>query len=236
MTDIEQFAQLPDDFSGVVRLFPLPNLVLFPGVVQPLHIFESRYCEMLEDAMATDRIIAMALLAPGWEPEYDSRPPVEPTVCVGRVGTHARTEDGKHNILLVGLHRAKIVREQDPSRSFRTAEVELLNDHYPPTTAQERPILERRLIELFRRFVPVASEAHEQFNQLLTNQVPLGLLTDIAAFTLSLDVEVKQRLLAECNVDRRAESLMQCIRELKDSPSVTAPGEQPTFPPHFSDN
>ena len=53
-------------FSGVARLFPLPNLVLYPHVMQPLHIFEERYREMLEDAIADDGLIAMALLEPGW--------------------------------------------------------------------------------------------------------------------------------------------------------------------------
>ncbi len=42
-----------DTFSGVARLFPLPNLVMYPHVMQPLHIYEERYREMLEDAIAT---------------------------------------------------------------------------------------------------------------------------------------------------------------------------------------
>ncbi len=236
MSELEQFANLPDGFSGTVRLFPLPNLVLFPGALLPLHIFEPRYCEMLEDAMADDRVIAMALLQPGWEADYDNRPGVEPVVCVGRVVTHSPAEDGKHNILLAGLQRARIVREQPPTRSYRLADVALLDDEYSASEAEQRPALERRLINAFRGFVPSMSEAQEQFDQLLSNQVPLGALTDIVAFTLSLDVEVKQRLLAECNVDLRAAFLLQLIQGLSGSPSATAPGQQQSFPPDFSDN
>ena len=62
-------------FSGQARLFPLPNLVMYPHVMQPLHIFEPRYREMLEDDAGDDRLIAMAMLAPGWETDYESRPP-----------------------------------------------------------------------------------------------------------------------------------------------------------------
>ena len=69
---------------GVARLFPLPNLVLFPHVLQPLHIFEPRYCDLLEAALADDRLIAMAVLAPGWEKDYEGRPPVHPIACLGR--------------------------------------------------------------------------------------------------------------------------------------------------------
>src|ERR1041384_3715325 len=98
----EDFLFSPDTFSGRARLFPLPNLVMFPHVVQPLHIFEPRYREMLEDALASDRLIAMALLAPGWEDDYHGRPALYPTACLGRVTTSHRLEDGRYNLLLEG--------------------------------------------------------------------------------------------------------------------------------------
>src|SRR5215210_7720227 len=93
-------AELPDDFAGIVRMFPLPNLVLFPHVVQALHIFEPRYRAMLEDALAGDHLICMSLLQPDWESKYDGRPSVYPVMCIGRVVAHARLEDGRYNILL----------------------------------------------------------------------------------------------------------------------------------------
>ena len=71
---------LPKDFRGEVRLFPLPNLVIFPGNVLPLHIFESRYKEMLEDALRRDELVTMATLTPGFEYDYYSRPPISPVV------------------------------------------------------------------------------------------------------------------------------------------------------------
>ena len=117
-------------FSGVVRLFPLPNLVLYPHVMQPLHIFEERYREMLEDALAGDQLITMAVLEPGWETDYDSRPPVSEFACLGKVVAHHRLEDGRSNVLLLGVQRVQIVKELDPLRSFRQARVELVEDCY----------------------------------------------------------------------------------------------------------
>src|SRR5215212_9539920 len=102
MSHSEKLTCLPLDFTGEVRLFPLPNLVMFPHVVQPLHIFEPRYCELLEDALATDNLIAMALLQPGWEQDYEGRPPIADIVCVGRVVSHARLPENRHNLLLLG--------------------------------------------------------------------------------------------------------------------------------------
>ena len=86
MAAFEESSFSLQDFCGTVRLFPLPNLVLFPHVLQPLHIFEPRYRELLEDALAHDGLIAMAMLEPGWEQDYDGRPPaLHPMACLAKV-------------------------------------------------------------------------------------------------------------------------------------------------------
>ena len=82
-------------------LFPL-GAVLFPGGRMALRIFEPRYVQMLEDALAGDQLIAMALLQPGWESDYEGRPPIFQVTCLGRVVTHARLASGHYNILLQG--------------------------------------------------------------------------------------------------------------------------------------
>ena len=111
--------KLPGDFNGEVRLFPLPDLVVFPRNLLPLHIFESRYVEMLEDAIQGDRLITMATLEPGYESDYFSRPAISPFACIGRVTDHRRTEQGSYNLMLAGIGRAEIEREIEPVRSFR---------------------------------------------------------------------------------------------------------------------
>ena len=98
----DDLAFSPEQFSGQARLFPLPNLVLFPHVIQPLHIFEPRYVELLHDAIQSDKLIAIALLAPGWENDYDGRPAIEPVACLGRVMTWQTQPDNRFNLLLLG--------------------------------------------------------------------------------------------------------------------------------------
>jgi uncharacterized protein len=141
-------------FSGVARLFPLPNLVLYPHVMQPLHVFEDRYREMVEDALAGDKLIAMAVLEPGWEEDYDSRPPVSQHACLGKIVAHHRLEDGRYNLLLLGVQRVRIVHELDPPRSFRQASVELLEDRYDFKSAAEGAGLQERLLSAFRKHLP----------------------------------------------------------------------------------
>src|SRR6476660_8219610 len=94
-----------------VPLFPLPNVVLFPRAVLPLHIFEERYKAMTADALQGDRVVAMALLKPDWEKNYYGTPPIHPIVCVGTILSHERLADGKYNFLLQGTVRARVVQE-----------------------------------------------------------------------------------------------------------------------------
>ena len=234
MTLFQEPAELPDGFAGIVRLFPLPNLILFPRVVQALHIFEPRYREMLEDALAGDQLIAMSLLQPGWEAEYEGRPPIYPVICIGKVVAHARLEDGRYNILLHGLRRAAVVREFPPEHPFRCAEVAVLDDIYPAAGAGRRSQIQRDLLRLFQRWVPDSPVAQEQFDQLMSQQLPLGVIADVVAFALPLELDFKRELLSEWNVDARAERLLERLRTLSELPPDTADGRE--FPPDFSQN
>lgn len=238
MTNLQSSAGWPDDFSGRVRLFPLPNLVLFPHVVQPLHVFEPRYCEMLQDALAGDRLIAMVLLEQGWEHQYlHCRPPISQVACVGKILSHTPTEDQRHNILLVGMKRAKIVRELEPLRPFREAAVELLEDLYPPDEAEQRPALVQHLQELFQHFVPEGLAAQESFQQLMGKQLPLGILTDTIAYALQLPLAIKQQLLAEANVDIRCRLLSRCLEQkIHGRSDACDESAADDFPPRFSEN
>ncbi len=102
MSIAEANLDLPANFAGIVKVFPLPNLVLFPGVIQPLHIFEPRYRALMRDALDSDQLIGMATLKPGWESSDARRPAIYPTLCVGKIVTHAELPDGRFNLLLCG--------------------------------------------------------------------------------------------------------------------------------------
>ncbi|HEY5313628.1 MAG TPA: LON peptidase substrate-binding domain-containing protein, partial [Pirellulales bacterium] len=210
----------PEQFSGTARLFPLPNLVLFPHVLQPLHIFEPRYREMLEEAMADDRLLAMSLLMPGWEADYEGRPPVLPMACLGRVASCQQLADGRYNVLLAGLKRAAITKELPADKSFREARVRLKEDRYPIQGAATRPGLQRHLLEIFAQKLPRSADMREQFDQLLAAQISLGTLTDILAYSIELTVGTKQRLLSELDVDRRAAMLVEHLEHADRQPTA----------------
>src|ERR1700722_8774241 len=107
---MDQRSDMTDD-ACYAPLFPLPNVVLLPRAVLPLHIFEERYKAMIADALAGGRRIAMCLLKPGWEKNYHAKPAIEQAVCVGRILSAEKLPDEKYNFLLQGEIRGKIVRE-----------------------------------------------------------------------------------------------------------------------------
>ena len=132
-----------------IPIFPLPNVVLFPNVFLPLHIFEPRYRQMVADALAGDRIIGMVLLRPGWEGNYEGRPPVYPIGCAGLI-THAEPlTDGRYNIVLRGLEKFRIL-EEESERDYRIARIQTimegLNDAERASMRAERRRLEALLV------------------------------------------------------------------------------------------
>jgi ATP-dependent Lon protease len=230
----DELAFVPEKFSGRARLFPLPSLVLFPHVVQPLHIFERRYVDLLHEAIEDDRLITMSLLEPGWEDDYEGRPPIAPIACLGRVLTWQAQPGTRYNVLLLGVRRVRVARELPPDRSFRTAEVKILEDDYPEATAGKRPDLHRKLIAAFEEMLPRIQDAEELFNQLSVNSISLGALTDVISYALDLDVRAKQLLLSEPNVDRRSTMLLSHLKSAsRDTRQLSLAGG---FPPSFSSN
>jgi len=235
MSTCDEFSFSLKSFSGKVRLFPLPNLVLFPHVMQPLRIFEPRYLELLKEAMADDRLITLAMLAPGWERDYEGRPPLFPVACLGRVLATHRLPTGAHNVLVVGLKRVRLLRELPPRKSFREAKVEVCEDSYPMGDASATVLLQRKLRGAFVKALPNIPQIAEQLEQIIDSKISLGTLTDIISYLLDIGLVEKQTLLAEVDIRRRTELLLDQLVRIADD---TAPGAAGVlgFPPQFSTN
>ena len=194
------------DLSSV-PLFPLPNVVLFPRAVLPLHIFEERYKEMTADALAGNRQVAMALLKPGWEKDYYHRPGIEPVVCVGTILSFEKLADGKYNFLLQGHSRARVVRERG-GRSYRVAELEPIrqtNDLDVDLEAERE-----RLSRVFRSALG-GTPLGRQFRQLLAGPVRTADVADLLAFNYLDDVALKQSLLEEPDARSRVRRIVEAV-------------------------
>ncbi len=120
-------------FQGKLPLFPLPNVVHFPHVALPLHIFEERYRAMVGDAIEADRLIGIVLLKPGYEADYEGYPEIHDVACLGKIVEDHRLPDGRYNILLLGAKRGRILREGSlyPDRFALGYPIEDLASDYP---------------------------------------------------------------------------------------------------------
>jgi hypothetical protein len=202
-----------------IPLFPLPNVVLFPNVFLPLHIFEPRYRAMVGDALEGDRIIGMALLRPGHEADYESRPPVYEVGCAGVITHSQPLADGRYDIVLRGIEKFRITSE-DASRPYRIGYVDALSEVIPPADVQ--PLRHQR-----QRLEAVLAAAVERVRAepKFPPSVPDEDLVNALAQYLDLDA-VEHQALLECNgVLARCRALIELLEMKIHAPRGGWPGK-----------
>lgn len=198
-----------DKLPPTIPIFPLPDTVLFPNVSLPLHIFEPRYRAMVADALKGDRIIGMVLLQPGYEANYEGRPPIYPIGSAGVITQVQQLPDGRFNIVLQGLVKFRVTGE-DNSRPYRLAHVnampELPTDEEKAGLRKQRQRLEALLAPSFER----SGGAEPRFPPEIRDE---DLVNTLAQY-LELDTIDRQALLELKGVLSRSQALIDLL-ELK---------------------
>jgi uncharacterized protein len=191
-----------------IPLFPLPNVVLFPNVFLPLHIFEPRYRQMVHQALAADRMIGMVLLKPGYEAQYAQAPPVYDIGCAGTITHVERLPDGRFNIVLKGIEKFRVDREQPPTDTvpYREAQVRAISE---ALTADGRALLQRQRTELETRLAPLfnAARAASRLPEIMSDE---DLVNALAQY-LALEPVEKQALLELPGPVERAKALLELL-------------------------
>ena len=198
---------------ATIPIFPLPNVVLFPDVFLPLHIFEARYRAMVSEALGGNRIIGMVLLQPKYEAHYEGRPPVFGVGCAGMI-THAeQLGDGRFNIVLRGTERFRITGENE-STAYRIAHVdglpEFVSDEHRAELRRLRPWLEALLAVTIER---VGAEPR------FPPAIPDEDLVNALAQHLELEPLERQALLEREGVLARCRGLIELLQM-----NATVPG------------
>ncbi len=185
------------DLPSFIPIFPLPNVVLFPDVPLPLHIFEPRYREMVRDALAGPGLIGMVLLREDWRDDYHGAPEVYRTGCVGRIVETTPLPDGKFNIVIAGIREFDIVSEQR-ERAYRQATVEWR----PPATSEPLPSgMRSRLVQMIERYVGRSGD--DPMRELLGDaRLDDATLVNFFSFWLDFGPIEKQSLLEAAGGDR----------------------------------
>jgi len=206
----------PIDFSRPIPIFPLPNVVLMPRAIVPLHVFEPRYRVMTCDALAGRRLIAMAVLKPCDEVQYATLDAeIHPALCVGRILREERLTDGRYNFLLQGICRARVISE-DTSRRYRLG---LLEQVCPEGAGEDvegaiRTDL-RRLLHA-RPLADLAADAN-WIELLECSEIGLSDLVDVLASAVLVDIEDKRRFLAEPCIAARGTCLCNVLTQIAEN-------------------
>ena len=195
----------------ITPLFPLPNVVLFPKTPMPLYIFEERYRTMVREVLAGNGELVIALLRGGSEPGYASLSAVHDIACLGKIETYEELEDGKYNIVVVGLHRVRIVREVQHS-PYRRVEVEMLEEAACDERAADIVERHNHLGGLFAKFTELATGVKQQALELMP-QLDFESLVNMVAMTLNLDIEQKQALLEIDDTSQRCDVLIPVLQQ-----------------------
>ncbi len=201
-------------------IFPLANVALFPFARLPLHVFEPRYRAMTRDVLGGHRLIAVARLQPGFEADYEGRPPVYPVCGAGRIVDHAELPDGRFNLLLEGVARVRIARELPPERAYRLVAAEELEDR-----AFDQALglgWQQRLAELWSGLAPHLPPPLRDLRELTADAADTGAYADRIAAAIVADPDDSQKLMEELDPAERLRLLVERLQELSDAVSGRA--------------
>ena len=208
------------NFSRAMPVFPLDSVVLLPQQVMPLHIFEPRYRQMVDAALDGVGQIAMGTFqGEGWKQEYHGNPPLRPAVCVGQIVQHEKLPDGRYNILLQGVCRAKVVDEVPPDgdRLFREAVLEPVgvgeDGEDAPNAESLREWIDTALTEGELRRMVVADQVRKYVEN---EDVPTHALLELVSFAMLTDPAVRYRLLEEGELEARCSLIRAGLEDLTD--------------------
>jgi Lon protease-like protein len=188
-----------------VPLFPLPGAILFPRSQIPLHIFEPRYREMVKDSIEGSGQVAMI------QPlrlDDDNAAPLYEVGCVGELVGIEELEDGRFNIVLLGSHRFRLVREAEVDSPYRCADVDIeaFDDSEPdPLSLGARAEVEREARRLGDA-MGLAIDWHAVSR--LDDEMLVNAIAQVAPF----DVGAKQALLEQPELADRADLLVQLMQ------------------------
>lgn len=210
------------NFSKPMPVFPLDAVALFPHAVVPLHIFEPRYRQMVSESLDESGQIAMGIFeGDRWREEYHAKPPMRPCVCVGHIAQHEKLPDGRYNVLLQGVCRARILEEipPDDDRLYRVAMLAPLgaSDDAPDPGARSR-LHDLLLMPPLARFVdPQGHSLAQGLAELLLRSeehVPTHVVADLVAHLMVKETGLRYRVLAEPEPSERMVLVERELRHL----------------------
>ncbi|CAN5790638.1 hypothetical protein BH11MYX4_BH11MYX4_59530 [soil metagenome] len=177
---------------AAIPIFPLPQVVLFPEAVLPLHVFEPRYRTMLRDCLATHGALVIAHIV-GGEDEH-GRPRIAPIAGGGIVIEDQTLPDGRSNIVVLGKARLRLEElAPDASRPYRMARATVLEDLDARVPDHDRVAL----VAAATMFASEVKKHDPHFSFRMPSTIDAAHIADLCAFQLVVDAGTRQAILDE---------------------------------------
>ncbi len=189
-----------------VALFPLPQVVLFPGALMPLHVFEPRYRAMTRDVLASTRRVCIVQIPEDHDIDDFGQPEVAGIAGIGEVVKCDALPDGRFNVLVEGKARARLA-ELPFRRPYRKAQLTIL----PCAGKTPDPALVRALVSTATRVAGIVRQCHPGFRFCLPETEDAGRLADACAHYLVLDGNERQKLLETLDIGERLERCLEFL-------------------------
>jgi Lon protease-like protein len=198
--------------DALIPLFPLPNVVFFPQTVLPLHVFEPRYRALVRDVRAGGGRFAVVLLRPGFESEYERRPPIHAVGTVGRIDRLTELADGRFELSLIGVRRA-VLHEVSSDLPYRLARAEWRPERSDASSEDE---IEGARLSLLASASLLARELGdgESAPLPLHDGMPFSAVVNGCCANLPIEPESRQRLLEIDDLGERARHATEILDRL----------------------
>ncbi|MDX2233035.1 MAG: LON peptidase substrate-binding domain-containing protein [Hyphomonadaceae bacterium] len=196
----------PEDLPATIPIFPLAGAVLFPRGTLPLNIFEPRYLNMVDDALAGERLIGMIQPALG---EGGPQPALADVGCVGRITSFAETDDGRYLITLTGVSRFRVKRELDLRAPYRKVEPDWQSFSLDLSQRDIGGAIDRDA--LARALRHYAEARGFQIDWDAASEAPGEMLVNAVCAACPFDVQEKQLLLEADTVADRCDTLVALL-------------------------
>lgn len=201
-TDSE-LREIIEHFNGTVPLMPLDDFVFFPNTVQPFHVYDPRYAELIRYVESGERLLAITLFKDEAEGRNNTDRPIHEIASLGYLNRVEELEGGKYNILVTGLMRVQIT-EVDSSFSFRRGAVTRLVDYNDVSHEETK---RNTILNRFKMLVNIPG-SFANLKMMVGENISLEMLAHVVISVLPIDAEEKQKMLELESLELRIDILL----------------------------
>ena len=198
-----------EELPNSIPVFPLSNFIIFPKTTVPLNIFETRYVEMINDSMKSNKLIGM-IQPKSINNEQSLSPSLHQIGCLGKITSFKEIEDRRYLIDLKGIIRFKVMKEEKTNKLYRKCEVNF-NDYLDDLSEKKENIKFSDLELIFKDLKHLFEKRGFIINWKALEKQSLSEIINALAMASPFTLEEKQVLLEAVSLDLRRNKIAEIL-------------------------